>query len=214
MSDGGLLDSASIEGLRALIEGLRDRPDRHIFGELALRLVELAPLFIEPGQLPPFVESGVAGSGVEAARAPHRPAPRVPPPMSTIVLMTPREVSKQMRCSQRKLERHRLVGDGPPYVKIGAAIRYPLPWFETWLAERMQRSTSETGPPRQPPTPQGEARRDRRSSRNPRRIKTLPQDLRPRDVEDHSQKKHKSDTAVRGRAKSPLALGDRPNASI
>src|ERR1700749_4523984 len=40
-----------------------DRVD--IFGELAMRLVELAALFIEPSELrrPPFVESGVAGSG-------------------------------------------------------------------------------------------------------------------------------------------------------
>ena len=53
-----------------------------IFGELALRLVELAALFVEPRQLgrPPFVESGVAGrSAIEAARAVHRAAaPRRP----------------------------------------------------------------------------------------------------------------------------------------
>jgi predicted DNA-binding transcriptional regulator AlpA len=70
---------------------------------------------------------------------------RAPTPMSTIVLLTPRETAKHLRCSERKLERHRLVGDGPPFVKIGAAIRYPLSELEKWLAERIQRSTSETG---------------------------------------------------------------------
>jgi hypothetical protein len=67
-----------------------------------------------------------------------------PTPMSTIVLLTPRETAKHLRCSERKLERHRLVGDGPPFVKIGAAIRYPLSELEKWLAGHMHRSTSET----------------------------------------------------------------------
>ena len=65
-------------------------------------------------------------------------------PTSTIVLLTPRETAKHLRCSERKLERHRLVGDGPPFVKIGAAIRYPLSELEKWLAEHTRRSTSET----------------------------------------------------------------------
>jgi hypothetical protein len=62
-------------------------------------------------------------------------------------LATPREIAKHLHCSERKLERHRLVGDGPPFVKIGAAIRYPLSELEKWLAERLQRSTSETSAP-------------------------------------------------------------------
>lgn len=65
-------------------------------------------------------------------------------PTSIIVLLTPRETAKHLRCSERKLERHRLVGDGPPFVKIGAAIRYPLSELEKWLAEHTHRSTSET----------------------------------------------------------------------
>jgi hypothetical protein len=65
-------------------------------------------------------------------------------PTSTIVLLTPRETAKHLRCSERKLERHRLVGDGPPFVKIGAAIRYPLSELEKWLAKHTHHSTSET----------------------------------------------------------------------
>jgi predicted DNA-binding transcriptional regulator AlpA len=59
-------------------------------------------------------------------------------------LLTPREMAKHLQCSERKLERHRLMGDGPPFVKIGAAIRYPLSELEKWLTERTHRSTSET----------------------------------------------------------------------
>jgi hypothetical protein len=62
-------------------------------------------------------------------------------------LATPREVAKHLQCSERKLERHRLVGDGPPFVKIGAAIRYPLNELEEWLRGRLRRSTSEGGAP-------------------------------------------------------------------
>lgn len=69
---------------------------------------------------------------------------RAPTPMSTIVLLTPRETAKHLRTTERTLERRRLTGDGPPYVKIGALIRYPLSELEKWLAGRLQRSTSET----------------------------------------------------------------------
>jgi hypothetical protein len=62
-------------------------------------------------------------------------------------LLTPRETTQYLRCSERKLERHRLVGDGPPFVKFGGTVRYPLSELEKWLAERTQRSTSETSPP-------------------------------------------------------------------
>ena len=62
------------------------------------------------------------------------------------MLLTSPETAKFLR-SDRKLERHRLVGDGPPFVKIGGAIRYPLNELAKWLAERVQRSTSETSPP-------------------------------------------------------------------
>jgi hypothetical protein len=60
-----------------------------------------------------------------------------------VTLLTSRELATLLNCSERKLERHRLVGDGPPFLKIGASIRYPLNELEKWLADRLQRSTSE-----------------------------------------------------------------------
>jgi hypothetical protein len=69
-------------------------------------------------------------------------------PLSTIALLTPRETAKHLRCTERTLERHRLIGDGPPFVKIGALVRYPLSELEKWLADRLRLSTSEgTAPP-------------------------------------------------------------------
>ena len=63
--------------------------------------------------------------------------------MRELVLLTPRETAERLRCSERKLERHRLHGDGPPFVKFGAAIRYPLNELTAWIADHMRRSTSE-----------------------------------------------------------------------
>ena len=91
------------------------------------------------------LDSAASIEGLRASIEGLRDYLRAPTPTSTIVLLTPRETAKHLRCSERKLERHRLVGDGPPFVKIGAAIRYPLSELEKWLAERTQRSTSETG---------------------------------------------------------------------
>lgn len=45
------------------------------------------------------------------------------------------------------LNKMRLRGDGPPFVKLGArAVGYPLESVTAWLASRMRRSTSDPGP--------------------------------------------------------------------
>lgn len=63
--------------------------------------------------------------------------------MSNELLLTPREAAERLRCSERKLERHRLAGDGPPFVKFGAAVRYPLDELNAWLAAHLRHSTSD-----------------------------------------------------------------------
>lgn len=63
--------------------------------------------------------------------------------MSDPMLLTTREVAARLRCSERTAERLRLQGDGPPFVKFGATVRYPLDALDRWLAERVRHSTSE-----------------------------------------------------------------------
>jgi predicted DNA-binding transcriptional regulator AlpA len=63
--------------------------------------------------------------------------------MSDITLLTSRRLAELLDCSERTLERRREEGDGPPYVKIGGVIRYPLSELERWLADNTRRSTSE-----------------------------------------------------------------------
>jgi hypothetical protein len=61
-----------------------------------------------------------------------------------ITLLTSRKLAELLDCSERSLERRREDGDGPPYVKVGGAIRYPLSGLEKWLADNTRHSTSET----------------------------------------------------------------------
>ena len=58
-------------------------------------------------------------------------------------LLTQREAAAQLRLSQRTLERFRVSGDGPTYVKAGRLVRYREQDLEKWIASRIVGSTSE-----------------------------------------------------------------------
>jgi hypothetical protein len=65
----------------------------------------------------------------------------------TVTLLTSRETAARLRCSERKLERYREVGNGPPFVKFGASVRYPADGLAQWIAARTRHSTSEPAAP-------------------------------------------------------------------
>ena len=58
-------------------------------------------------------------------------------------LLTQREAAAQLRLSQRSLERYRVSGGGPTYVKAGRLVRYREQDLEKWIASRVVGSTSE-----------------------------------------------------------------------
>lgn len=59
-------------------------------------------------------------------------------------LLTSNEMAELRRCSRSKVEKERLAGDGPPYIKDGFAVRYRLGDYREWLAsQRRFTSTSE-----------------------------------------------------------------------
>jgi len=64
--------------------------------------------------------------------------------MTPDVLTTP-EAAKYVRLSKPTLERFRISGDGPAYIKLGAAVRYRQADLDAWLESRLTRSTSERG---------------------------------------------------------------------
>jgi excisionase family DNA binding protein len=61
-------------------------------------------------------------------------------------LLTQREAATVMRLSQRTLERLRVSGGGPRFVKAGKAVRYQQEALERWVAAQSRASTSEPSP--------------------------------------------------------------------
>ena len=65
----------------------------------------------------------------------------------TIVLLTPTQVAARCGLSRSTLAKQRLRGEGPMFVKIGAAVRYREDDVQEWLkAQPRRRSTSDTAP--------------------------------------------------------------------
>ena len=58
-------------------------------------------------------------------------------------LLTPKDAANFLRVSPSWLAKARMRGDGPPYVKLGRAIRYREGALLQWLRSRQRLSTSE-----------------------------------------------------------------------
>jgi excisionase family DNA binding protein len=58
-------------------------------------------------------------------------------------LLDQREAARRLRLSERTLERLRLTGGGPQYIKCGRSVRYREADLEAWCAARVVGSTSE-----------------------------------------------------------------------
>jgi predicted DNA-binding transcriptional regulator AlpA len=62
-----------------------------------------------------------------------------------INLLAQIEVAEILGISPRTLERKRVAGDGPPYVKLGRSVRYVEADLIQWVEDRRRNSTSEQG---------------------------------------------------------------------
>ena len=58
-------------------------------------------------------------------------------------LLDQREAAKLLRLSERTLERLRVAGGGPKFVKANRSVRYRMADLERWIAQRVVGSTSE-----------------------------------------------------------------------
>lgn len=63
--------------------------------------------------------------------------------MSQVLLKT-REAATHIGLAVTTLEKMRVYGGGPKYLKLGRAVRYRIDHLEEWLDERLTASTSET----------------------------------------------------------------------
>lgn len=60
-----------------------------------------------------------------------------------VALITTREAAARLGLSPKTLCKLRVVGGGPRFAKLGAAVRYDLADIEAWAASRKQTSTSQ-----------------------------------------------------------------------
>jgi predicted DNA-binding transcriptional regulator AlpA len=58
-------------------------------------------------------------------------------------LLNQSEAARLLRLSERTMERLRLMGGGPCFVKCGRSVRYRECDLEAWIAARIVSSTSE-----------------------------------------------------------------------
>lgn len=64
--------------------------------------------------------------------------------MQTDILNT-REAADYVRLGKPTMERFRISGEGPVYVKLGGAVRYRKNDLDSWIETRRVRSTSDAG---------------------------------------------------------------------
>ena len=60
-------------------------------------------------------------------------------------LMTEREISVKYGIPVRTLQKWRLTGSGPCFVKLGRAVRYRIVDMDSFIESRLRKSTSDMG---------------------------------------------------------------------
>lgn len=63
--------------------------------------------------------------------------------MDTSIFLTQNEAAELLRVSPRTLERHRVAGSGPRFIKAGRRVLYRAVDLETWADSNTFSSTSE-----------------------------------------------------------------------
>ena len=64
--------------------------------------------------------------------------------MSTLPeYLNTRQAAAYTGMSRQWFDIARMKGDGPPFIKVGRAVRYHKPTLDAWLAERVCHSTAE-----------------------------------------------------------------------
>jgi predicted DNA-binding transcriptional regulator AlpA len=72
-------------------------------------------------------------------------AASVKPEIQSPAYVTTAQASHLTGLSPAWFERSRWAGGGPPFVKLGAAVRYPADKLHAWMRARIRRSTTVEG---------------------------------------------------------------------
>ena len=57
-------------------------------------------------------------------------------------MLTPKQAARYLNLSVSWLAKRRLAGDGPPYIKLGGAVRYAEGSLQQWMKGQQRTSTS------------------------------------------------------------------------
>ena len=63
-------------------------------------------------------------------------------PTAAPTLLTPKQAARYLNLSVSWLAKRRLAGDGPPYIKLGGAVRYVEASLQQWMKGQQRHSTS------------------------------------------------------------------------
>jgi predicted DNA-binding transcriptional regulator AlpA len=63
-------------------------------------------------------------------------------PVTPPILLTPKQAARYLNLSVSWLAKRRPAGDGPPYVKLGGAVRYVQTSLQQWMKSQQRTSTS------------------------------------------------------------------------
>jgi len=67
--------------------------------------------------------------------------------MSSEVLLTVEDAAARLKISKHTLNRWRVTGEGPPFIKSGPRlVRYDQAVLDAWARDRTRSSTTEKGP--------------------------------------------------------------------
>ena len=66
------------------------------------------------------------------------------PASSTPLVLTPKQAAALLNLSTSWLAKQRLKGGGPPYIKMGGAVRYNATILQEWMKGKQRLSTSGT----------------------------------------------------------------------
>jgi predicted DNA-binding transcriptional regulator AlpA len=77
-------------------------------------------------------------------------APQKAPPSTIGILLTACEAAQILKVSLSWLAKARMNGDGPPFVKIGRAVRYEQMELHRWMKTKERHSTSEDSAKKRP----------------------------------------------------------------
>ena len=65
------------------------------------------------------------------------------PPAEAHAYLTTHETARRTRLGKSTLDKWRVKGDGPPFIKVGKKVLYRVGDLDTWLAGRRVTSTTE-----------------------------------------------------------------------